>query len=128
MTQTRVSMMILSTLFLVGCGTSKEILKVPQYQELLVSHPTETSSPVLRNPTIRVIDLNTVKDELNTSIDKPTLYYCMTLEGIENMMLDDVAKLEYAQSETARANFYKNLIDDSNRRIRELNSKVLNDK
>lgn len=102
-----------------------QIIKVPVYQEVVVQHPTETPPPVLNNPPARVDRGRDLAAEFSRPENADKIYVTRTLEEEKKLLLDIAAMLEYAQSETRRANFYRDVvIEPFNKRVREINKNV----
>jgi len=108
-------------LSLSGCSMFREVVKVPVYQEIVVQHPTPTPPPTLNNPPIRVVGARDLSIEAAKPENADKIYFVMNQEGFKAHLLDEVEKLEYAQSETRRADYYRDMIDQSNARVREKN-------
>lgn len=117
--RTNVTLALALALALTGCKS--QIVKVPVYQEIVVQHPTQTPSPTVANPPIRAVGAGEISAEAALPENSGRIYYVLSQEALNALLTDDVAKLEYAQSETLRANFYKKIIEDFNARVRELN-------
>lgn len=113
---------VMLALSLSACKT--RIVKVPVYQEVVVQHPTETPPPSLANPPIRAVGAKDIVVEAGRPENADKIYYVLNQEALNALLLDDVAKLEYAQSETRRADFYRDVIEQFNKRVRELNEKA----
>lgn len=112
------------TLALSLSACKPQIIKVPVYQEIVVQHPTETPPPVLNNPPIRVFRGRDLAAEASRPENADKTYVLRTIEEEEKLYLDIVAMLEYAQSETRRANFNRDVIEQFNKRVREINKNV----
>ncbi len=112
------------TLALSLSACKPQIIKVPVYQEVVVQHPTETPPPALTNPPIRAVGARDIAAEASRPENVDKIYYVLNQETLNAWLLDEVAKLEYAQSETRRANFYRDVIEQFNKRVREINKNV----
>lgn len=108
--------------------TKEMVIKVPQYQQLQIQHPVHISPPVLLNPRIRALSATEIAADATKVENSKKIYYVWYQDEVQSWLSDELAKLEYAEYETRRANFYENFIRDYNKNILELNKDVVKKK
>lgn len=119
-------MKILYATLLVGLLTScaHDTLIVPQYQELHVIHPAEPTPLELRNPSVLAMTGEQLAEMGALPDNKKKIFYVMDAASLNDWLLDDVDKLDFAQTENLRASFYKKAIDDFNAEMKKKNEEA----
>ncbi len=121
---------LILSLMLTSCA--HDVLVVPEYQELHIVDQNAPRPLELRNPTVLAMSGEQLVEMGNLEDNKKRIFYVMTAESINEWLLDDVDKLEYAQHENLRAEFYKKAVSDFNaemkKRNEEAKKKTNNDK
>lgn len=115
-------LLLVSGILLSGC--SKEIVKVPYYQTIVVTDPVPPTPLVLRNPEIKAVGAAQLAAEASKPENSNKIYYVLSQEALSDLLNDDVDKLEYAKYETYRANFYKDAIEQFNKSAVKANATV----
>ena len=117
------TLMFALCLLVSGCSFfKKDVIRVPHYQELQVIHPEPPIPLQLRNPPIRVLTSKQVIED--ASKNPQDTYYVLSQDALDDLLSDDIDKLEYAQHESRRAEYYKDLIESFNKKVRERNNKA----
>ena len=121
---------LILSILLTSCA--HDVLIVPEYQELHIVDQNAPRPLELRSPTILAMSGEKLVEMGNLEDNKKKIFYVMTAESINEWLLDDVDKLEYAQHENLRAEFYKKAVTDFNAEMRKRNEeakkKINNDK
>lgn len=113
---------LILSLLLTSCA--HDVLIVPEYQELHIVDQNAPRPLELRNPTILAMSGEQLVEMGNLEDNKKKIFYVMTAESINEWLLDDVDKLEYAQHENLRAEFYKKAVADFNAEMRKRNEEA----
>lgn len=113
---------IYATLIAIGLsGCAHDTLVVQQYQELQIVHQDAPRPLELRNPSVLAMTGEQLAEMGNLSDNKKRIFYIMDATSINEWLLDDVDKLEYAQRENLRAEFYKKAVTDFNAEMKKKN-------
>lgn len=97
---------------LVSCKTV-EVRRYPLFVECQVIHPAEVDRPELSNVPMTVIEVDGKK------------YFAFSETDVEQHFRDEVEKLEFAQLQAKRAEFYKNAIVTCNENALKRNAEIL---
>ncbi len=107
-------------MLITSCSLLKQTVYVPVYTEVPIVHPNQYNDFKLHSPNIEVVNKQLLQDKMK-NLHESDILYILNEQSMQQMLEDDLAKLEYLQYETMRANYYKTYIDDYNSRIKELN-------
>lgn len=107
-------------MLITSCSWFKQTVYVPVYTEIPIVHPSQYNDFKLHSPNIEVVNKQLLEDKMK-SLNESDILYILNEQSMQQMLEDDLSKLEYLQYETMRANYYRNYINDYNIRIKELN-------
>ena len=111
----------LSTILLLAGCVPKQVM-VYQSQPLQIVHPRPAQPLVFKNPEILAVSGKTMASYGSLPENTTKIFYILSTDSMSDLLDDDVQKLDFAQYESGRANFYKESIIKYNDTIKQRNA------